>query len=184
MNVNCVEDERGLTALHWAAKLGHVRIVRLLLADDRVDVNYRSQTGGTALHIAAENGHAEVVQLLLGSDKIDVNSKDEYGRTPMNYAMLQTHFGIIELLLADPRLADEDDIGNGSVALGKSSATRIINEAYGAAAGDPSGESDDPRKSCWLCYAAEVELSVCKGCKKVRNLFMRIPSLSMEGCNY
>ena len=56
VEVNCVEDEKGLTALHWAAHLGHVRCMRVLLADARVDVNFKSQQGGTALHIAAEWG--------------------------------------------------------------------------------------------------------------------------------
>ena len=68
VEVNCVEDEKGLTALHWAAHLGHLECVRVLLADPRVDVNFKSQKGQTALHAAAEEGKDEVVELLLTSD--------------------------------------------------------------------------------------------------------------------
>ena len=33
-----------------------------------------------------------------------------------------------------------------------------------------AGESEDPKKSCWLCHSHEhaVELRVCRGCNKVR----------------
>ena len=99
LQVNCVEDEKRLTALHWAAHLGHAKVVRVLLADQRVDVNFKSHNGQTALHTAAERGQDEVVQLLLSSDRVDVNAKDVYGATPMTYAVFQNHLGIMELLL-------------------------------------------------------------------------------------
>ena len=185
VEVNCVEDEKGLAALHWASHLGHLECVRVLLADPRVDVNFKSQEGRTALHAAADGGHDEVVQLLLTSDKVDVNSKDVIGATPMTYAMLQNHHGIMQLLLADARLADENPL-NGGCALGRTAAAVIVKGAAGAAggfsgageggAGGAAGESLDPKKSCWFCHTPDrdhaVELSVCKGCKKVRKLFL------------
>ena len=193
--LNCVEDEKGLTALHWAAHLGHVRCVRVLLADPRVDVNFKSQQGGTALHMAAEGGQTKVVELLLTSDKVDVNSKDERGATPMTYAMLQYHHGIMQLLLADTRLADDNPLTGGGCALGRTAAAVIVNgateaaeafsgdgeagaageggagraaRATGGSRGDTADKSLDPKKSCWFCHTPDpaVELSVCKGCKK------------------
>ena len=95
LQVNCVEDEKRLTALYWAAHLGHAKVVRVLLADQRVDVNFKNHNGQTALHTAAERGQDEVVQLLLSSDRVDVNAKDVYGATPMTYAVFQNHLGIM-----------------------------------------------------------------------------------------
>ena len=198
LQVNCVEDEKRLTALYWAAQLGHAKVVRVLLADQRVDVNFKSRNGQTALHTAAERGQDEVVQLLLSSDRVDVNAKDVLGVTPMFYAIRQKHLGIMELLLADSRLADGNLAGvAGGCALRRAAATAIVKAAAAAedegaegkaaaehhwtaeeeAAGNSSeAASADSRKGCWLCHKSDnaVELSVCKGCKKVSLLLCKM----------
>jgi ankyrin repeat protein len=45
-------DETGCTALLWAAILGHVEVVRLLLARQGVKVNKTTPAGFTALMLA------------------------------------------------------------------------------------------------------------------------------------
>ena len=141
-----------LHALHWAAQLGHAKVVRVLLADHRVDVNFKSHNGQTALHTAAEEGQDEVVQLLLSSDRVDVNAKDALGATPMFYAILQKHLGIMKLLLADSRLAD-----GGGYALGRATATAIVK----AAAAEDEGAQGFPFKAAAEHYwTAEEEAIV------------------------
>ena len=145
-----------LHALHWAAQLGHAKVVRVLLADHRVDVNFKNRNGQTALHTAAERGQDEVVQLLLSSDRVDVNAKDVYGATPMTYAVFQNHLGIMELLLADSRLADGNPAGGG-YALGRATATAIVK----AAAAEDEGAEGFPFKAAAEHYwTAEEEAIV------------------------
>ena len=90
--------------LFVAANLGHNEGVRLLLADRRVEVNYRNEQNLTALDTAVAEGNIEVVRLLLGSDEVDVNNKNVNNATVLHYAADEDYHEILEILLADPRL--------------------------------------------------------------------------------
>ena len=63
-------DVGGLTALHWASKLGHAGIVRTLIS--RPPIGFGAQidrrvweSGQTALHLAAASGRVAAVEVLL-----------------------------------------------------------------------------------------------------------------------
>jgi ankyrin repeat protein len=58
-------DEKGWTALIWAAFLGRADVVRLLLARKGVEVDQGAADGATALIASSQSGHVEVVRLLL-----------------------------------------------------------------------------------------------------------------------
>jgi len=71
-------DEGGRTALDWASRLGHEKIVKLLL-------NGGANTSGcysSALHTASYGGHGTVVQMLLDKGA-DPNALDEDGDSPI-----------------------------------------------------------------------------------------------------
>eukprot|EP01083_Nonionella_stella_P297194 1009421_1 len=71
-------DAEGQTALYAAN--GNVNIVRILLEDQKFDVNKRyDNNGGTPLNLSALKGHTEVVRLLLENPTIDVNKEVETG---------------------------------------------------------------------------------------------------------
>jgi ankyrin repeat protein len=53
------------TALHWACRLGIHPVVKVLISDDRVDVNCAMLTGFTPLAVAIQQGHLKVVNELL-----------------------------------------------------------------------------------------------------------------------
>ncbi len=57
-------DGMGCTALHLAAKGGHVDVMELLLSHD-ADINAPDVLGWNALHHAAENDCDVVVQFLI-----------------------------------------------------------------------------------------------------------------------
>ena len=81
----------------------HEGIVRLLLSDDRVDVNRRNNHGQTILHIMAGHwGDEAIVQLLLSHEKTIPDLRDNDGRTPLYWAVMKEHDAVVRLLPGDP----------------------------------------------------------------------------------
>jgi hypothetical protein len=58
------------TALHWACRLGHTEVVRLLVADERADVNAPMLTGFTPLAVTMQQGHMGVVEELFACPRV------------------------------------------------------------------------------------------------------------------
>lgn len=68
--------------LSWAAENGNeVVVVKLLLAKDGVDPDFKDEQNRTPLSWAARNGYEAVVSLLLAKAGVDPDSKDEYNAT-------------------------------------------------------------------------------------------------------
>ena len=80
VNINA-KDDKGFTALHWAAQNGNIELAHLLV-ELRANVNARNNVGITPLHIAVSKGHTELAAFLLES-RADVNPKANYGKTPL-----------------------------------------------------------------------------------------------------
>lgn len=64
-----------MTALVWAADMGHLDVTEMLLATG-ADPNLKDDTGLTALLWAADRGHAACVRALVRG-KADVNCTDQ-----------------------------------------------------------------------------------------------------------
>jgi ankyrin repeat protein len=94
------QGDLGDTALHCAAKLGHLQTVQALLdytstspvgererGEGKVNVRAVNDLGNTPLHYAARNGHAAVVKLLIahgaGADCLSPNKESS---TPLSLA--------------------------------------------------------------------------------------------------
>jgi len=113
------------TPLWWAARNGHIDLVKALLDTKRVDidgrirgiagpaaitvprplfdtlvVDARDEYMCTPLSIAAENGHEAVVKMLLNTGKADTNRQDSSLRTPLFVAAVNGHERVVKALLA------------------------------------------------------------------------------------
>lgn len=77
-------DDWGYTALHLAAKYGHVNTVRKLLAAKASPNPRMSNDGFTPLHVAVQEREEEVISVLLAAHA-DIEAKDEHGRTPLHW---------------------------------------------------------------------------------------------------
>jgi len=64
-----------MTALHYAAKAGHLNLISLLLDTDCIPIDIRDDGGWTPLIWAAEHIELEAVKLLL-KQKADPNLRD------------------------------------------------------------------------------------------------------------
>lgn len=98
------QDDRGVSALIWAADLGYPEIVELLIEyDARVDSR---ESGVSPLMIAAMEGHEQIVEKLIESGA-NVNLQNQDGMTALMSAAYNGHENIVKLLLdngADPYL--------------------------------------------------------------------------------
>ena len=118
-------DER--SALHVAARQGHVDCVVLLLDRWDLDVLKNTDRGGNRpLHLAADGLHLQVIKRLLpgpgqrfreqvggstiSDDKTDINARTAMGATALHIAAERGGADIVEYLLsrrADPKLVDK-----------------------------------------------------------------------------
>ncbi len=73
-------SEGGVTALHWAALMGHTETAEALISKG-ADVDARNEEEQTPLHWAAMRGHRETVRVLVNAGA-DVSAMDEKGFTP------------------------------------------------------------------------------------------------------
>jgi len=90
-------DKAGYTALHYAARSGHVSMCRLLLSCG-AEVNTVTRAGqATALHRAAMAGQEKVVELLLQAGA-DGTLRDADGLTAADRARLNHHHTVLRLL--------------------------------------------------------------------------------------
>ena len=98
-----VKEDSSWTALMWASKQGHIRIVELLLVNEaKVDWS-PSQSRVTALHLASKYGHKDIVESLLDKGA-NVNAQTSGGFTALINASEGGHKDIVELLLKRPEI--------------------------------------------------------------------------------
>lgn len=94
----CDRDNSGYTALHYAARAGHLEICRMLL-EAGIGVNERTYGGGaTALHRAAMLGRDQILKLLLDR-KADALLQDSDGKTALHRAAEKGHLDTCRILL-------------------------------------------------------------------------------------
>jgi ankyrin repeat protein len=106
------EKSVGPTALHVAARNGHVAVVQLLL-DNGACVDAKDAYGLMPIHWAARRGREAVVRLLLGRG-IDVNVRDANGGTPMHRAAEGGHIKIVRLLSVRGANVNMEDTSNSA----------------------------------------------------------------------
>ncbi|KAG8188676.1 hypothetical protein JTE90_003932 [Oedothorax gibbosus] len=71
------------TALHWAAKVGSLDVIKLMAGTYKLDPN--AKTGYTALHLAAIHGKEEIMEVLINTYKADPRLRDYSGKRALSY---------------------------------------------------------------------------------------------------
>jgi palmitoyltransferase ZDHHC13/17 len=102
-------DNKGHTAMAWAAYKGHADIVRYLLAQ-RADLSIADQAGMTPLHWAAQKGHEECVMVLVVEGDASIHVRDSSGLTPEQHASRKNHWKIVNFLT----LANQEPVSRAS----------------------------------------------------------------------
>ncbi|XP_057854101.2 ankyrin repeat-containing protein At5g02620 [Cryptomeria japonica] len=89
----------GNTALHIAARGGHLEVVKWLLALKLCSAGARNRDKNTPLHEAGKNGNSEVVRILLRYKKCCVYRRNQFGETALIIASEHGHIDAAKLLL-------------------------------------------------------------------------------------
>ena len=98
----------GRTALHQAAAIGNVNVLKLLMSHG-AEVNAKNSSGETALHLAARFGHLEAAKYLVRAGAA-VNEKTKFTRaTPLMAAAEMGHENIIRMLMVSGAERDAKD---------------------------------------------------------------------------
>lgn len=98
------------SAVCTAASNGALDVIKVLLADERTNVNAKTDERVSALFLATIQGHLDVVKALIEAGA-DVNLRTEDGRTPLHASAYRGHADVTEALLnasADPSILNAD----------------------------------------------------------------------------
>lgn len=86
--------------------LAKEKVVEVLLADRRVDLNKMGVSVTAPLHLAVQKGHTDIVKMLVAKGRdVDINKKCVMGNTPLMVAISYKKTEIAQLLLADARIS-------------------------------------------------------------------------------
>ena len=104
-----IRFEDGLAPLHFAAREGHLGVIRYLL-EKKAKVDAKNASGAPPLHEAFRMGKLDAAQLLIQAGA-DVNARDAKGNSAMHLVMpLGARTAGLDLLLsnkADPNIKDD-----------------------------------------------------------------------------
>ena len=103
--------------VHFSAYFGLIDILRLLMENGNVNVNWKDSHGRTALLWAARNGHEAFVKFMLETGKAEVDSKDEDGWTSLLWAAQNGHEAVVKLLLETGKTEVNSKDSNGQTPL-------------------------------------------------------------------
>ncbi|KAL8780638.1 MAG: hypothetical protein Q9213_006374 [Squamulea squamosa] len=111
------QDDQGETALHIAARFGHLECAKALLKGSdtqRANIELAEDVfGWTPLFVACVEGHLCIVKLLVDAGA-DLNKADTSGWTAQEHAALRGHIDIAEKLAASALTTDKWDSNNPS----------------------------------------------------------------------
>lgn len=83
-------DHNNDTALTWAAQMGHVNCLEILLGVDGIEVNAVDNDGDSALLCAVFGGKTETTRMLLAREDVDREVRNKLGYTAEDLAKTKT----------------------------------------------------------------------------------------------
>lgn len=120
-----IQDSQGHTALHLAVIYGDPVAVRLLLGNEKTDVNHLDYAGNSALLLASmtydgwDPKRNVILDLLVSNPKTSVNVRDQRGRSVLWHAANTSNERLILQLAQLPNLELETPDGDGVTPLGQ-----------------------------------------------------------------
>ncbi|ETV76764.1 hypothetical protein, variant [Aphanomyces astaci] len=98
--VNQPSRNYAYTALHGAARGGYINVVKLLLDQPGIDINFLNDDGQTAFHEAAKEGHDGIIELFLQHPQLhSINLQDVNQCTALRLACHGGNSSVVMILL-------------------------------------------------------------------------------------
>ena len=94
-----IEDVPISMGLHQAVTKGIEEVVKILLNQGNIGVNYINERRETPLTIAAKAGNFAIARMLLDRDDVQAGFSDMYDQTPLSHAAEKGHEEIVKILL-------------------------------------------------------------------------------------
>lgn len=108
---------QGQTPLSYAAMNGHVDVLKILLATNRVNIESKDLRGWTPLAYAAAYGQAEVMEVLINVLGIQLESRAQWGITPLMLAVIHGHEAVARILIEQESVKGDAKCDGESTAL-------------------------------------------------------------------
>eukprot|EP00455_Lapot_gusevi_P027801 TRINITY_DN2954_c0_g1_i3.p1 TRINITY_DN2954_c0_g1~~TRINITY_DN2954_c0_g1_i3.p1 ORF type:complete len:218 (+),score=2.38 TRINITY_DN2954_c0_g1_i3:63-716(+) len=108
-NVVDIKDQWGNTLLHWAAKGGHIPMIKFLL-DKGINISAQNGAGSTALHWSVYQNSQELISFLI-KHGLSPNIANNDSETALHWAVDWSRGEAVATLLqggADPNSQDSD----------------------------------------------------------------------------
>jgi ankyrin repeat protein len=141
-----------LTIFNEAVIRNNTAVVKVILADERTDLNIAAESMRTPLLCATDRGHLGIVKLLLGDPRVDPVCRDARGYSALHYAAEDGDVQLVDLFLADGRI----DVGarnyHESTALhlvAKAGHIGVVNRLLMASAIDCNAKNRKGRTALW-----------------------------------
>lgn len=108
-----VKDEHEVTAMHVAARKGHISILIYLVENKLVEGTPRAKNGATPAHDAAGTGHLDCLRYIITQTMASPNDVDMNNATPLHWAVQAGHFKIVQWLVIEGKAAIDTNARNG-----------------------------------------------------------------------
>lgn len=108
---------REQTPLSYAAMNGHVDVLNILLATNRVNIESKDSRGWTPLAYAAAYGQAEVMEVLINVPGIQLESRARWGITPLMLAVIYGHEAVARIIIEQESVKGDAECDAESTAL-------------------------------------------------------------------
>lgn len=100
-----VKDDHDVTAMHVAARKGHIPILIYLVENKLVEGTPRAGNGATPAHDAAGTGNLECLRYIITQTLASANDVDSSNATPLHWAVQGGHLKIVQWLVVEGNAA-------------------------------------------------------------------------------
>lgn len=100
-----IKDEHDVTAMHVAARKGHIPILIYIVENKIVEDIPRAKNGATPAHDAAGTGNLECLRYILSQTIASPNDVDTTNSTPLHWAAQGGHLKVVQWLVVEAHAA-------------------------------------------------------------------------------